>query len=137
MKRFLLSLLALVISVSAYGAVYNYGKATPSVSLLGDPGGTHKYTFSSDTAVTLQAAYEAGGGTWIVGGRPPSGVLITVETNGIRFTLGNSTPSVDNVGHVLDSGTSIRLFNTGMIESMKACNKSAGSNGVMQITTEY
>lgn len=62
-------------------------------------------------------------------------VLITCETNDIRFSWGADATQA-GLGHVLAAGQSIKLTNHAQIEDFRFINKTNGSNAVLQITPE-
>lgn len=109
-------------------------RAQNVVSIYGDPGDTVTYTFTDNAAVTLQAAYEAGGGTWLSNGRPPVGVLLSCETQAARISVGGATAS-ETLGHPCSS-TNFRILNQGWISTMKIAPDTAGSFPVLQISLE-
>ena len=61
-------------------------------------------------------------------------VFITVETNGVYFTLdGISTPTSAGVGHLLESGQNLTLTDSGHILNFKAVRKSA-TDAALKVT---
>ena len=69
------------------------------------------------------------------------GALITVETQDIRYTLdGVTTPTISTgtaVGHVLASGKSLVLDDPGQIQNFNFVSKTAGSHGVVHISSFF
>lgn len=135
MKRIAVVLALLLVATFAFAeSRITYKTVSPVIGINGDsgPSGTIAYTFSSDTAVTLRAAYEAGGGTW----GSPIGALVTVETSAVRVAFG-TTPSVDNVGHVVASGSPIEPVSEATVAAMKVCPSATGTTPTIQITPWY
>ena len=63
-----------------------------------------------------------------------SNVFITVETNGVYFTLdGISTPTSAGVGHLLESGQNLTLRDSDHILNSKAVRKSA-TDAALKVT---
>lgn len=133
MKRFALLLLILFVLPSiALAGGFVFGT-------YGTPGALKKITLT-DTAQTLQAAYDAATPTttkWNKTGpnRKPCAVVFTVETYGIRYST-ITTPTVDNVGMVIAAAGSARWAEPGYTEAL-VVNAAAGSNAVMQVIPEY
>ena len=100
------------------------------VLFTGDPGITQKGTLG-DTAALLTSYCTVDTTKEIIG------VLITVETNPVRFAFNDTAPTQAGVGHILTAGQSIKLTNTTQVESMRVINHTNGSNAVLQITLEY
>jgi len=68
---------------------------------------------------------------------PITGVLISVETNAIRFTTdGLTEPVAGSIGHSVSAGGTLYLTNVEQINNLEICNSAAGSNAVIQISTE-
>ena len=97
---------------------------------------SNTYTLTGDNAVTLQAAWEAAGGTWLSTG-PPIAVTLQTETNGARLGCGGDTPTVDNVGTVFTAGTSGRFAHPAAASSMKICPSTTGANPKIHMILEY
>jgi len=91
---------------------------------------------SSDTAAGLTAANIVGAAL-----QDAVGALITVETQDIRYTLdGVTTPTISTgtaVGHVLTSGKSLVLDDPGQIQNFSFVSKTAGSHGVVHISSFF
>ena len=64
------------------------------------------------------------------------GVLISVETNAIRYCVGGSTPTTA-LGHKISAGDMIRLTSNSQISSFKYINAVAESNADLMITGEF
>lgn len=131
MKRsrfFLAAFLVVVIATCVFAA-------GPMFSVMGYSQSTD-YTFTSDTAVTIQAAMEAGtpARTWLVRGRPPVAFTVQPETYGIRLMF-EGTPSVDNTGIVILAGETGRWPVEG--PTVRICNKVAGSNAKVHMIFEW
>lgn len=97
----------------------------------GNPLTTLKHT-CGDVAETFQSitSYVAQSS-----GKNVVGVLITVETNPIRFSWGTA-PTQAGVGHPLEVGASLKLTNHKQIIDFRFINKTNGSNAVINITPE-
>ena len=67
------------------------------------------------------------------------GVLITCETNAIRFALGSTVPTQDpaGTGHILLSAQSIKVMGSHAVRSLRFISQAAGAHAVLQITPEY
>jgi hypothetical protein len=66
-------------------------------------------------------------------GCAPISLLVTCETNSCRIAMGGSTPS-QAVGHILTSSGSMRVSGSESVRTFKACNATAGSESVLQVT---
>lgn len=66
-------------------------------------------------------------------------VLITCESNHIRYCLGGSEPTqgAAGLGHILYVGQSIRLTNSYAIRSLRYINHTNGSDAFLQVTFEF
>ncbi len=62
------------------------------------------------------------------------GVLITCETQPIKYTFGDSDPVSDGLGHVLAAAGSIKIMNSANVKTFQFISSTAGSHGVLQIT---
>jgi hypothetical protein len=98
------------------------------ITTEGMPGATFTMT-STDNPQALTAISILGSG-----GANPIGILITCETNDVRFILGNATVAPDGLGHVLASGQSIYLASGNAAKTFRFASASAGSAGVLIIT---
>lgn len=69
------------------------------------------------------------------------GALITLETNDIRYTLdGSNDPTGSgsaNFGHVLAAAGGLVLDSPDQVQNFKFCSKTAGSHGVLHITSFF
>ena len=106
------------------------------VTLWGDSGPTYKTTLT-DTARTLDNVVVTAGGITKKNGVYPVGAYLTVETQAARIGMGGTTPTVDNVGHVIAAGGSLHVLGASPVGSLKFVNESAGDNAVLQITLQY
>jgi hypothetical protein len=100
------------------------------VLITGEPGVTEKATLGDTAALltsylTMDTTKEA------------IGVLLTVETNPIRFTFGGTTPTQAGTGHMLSPGQSLKLISPTQVSTMQVINHTNGSNAVLQVTLEY
>jgi hypothetical protein len=70
---------------------------------------------------------------------PAIALLITCETNMIRFCLGGSVPTqgAAGAGHILYVGQSLRLSSARSIRSFQFINHTNGANAFLQVTPEY
>ena len=91
---------------------------------------------SSDTAAGLTAANIVGAAL-----QDAVGVLITVETNDIRYTLdGVTTPTSSagtGLGHVMVAGGGIVLDGPGQVQNFSFISKTAGSHGVIHASSFF
>jgi len=90
---------------------------------------------SSNTAAGLTAANIVG-----AAGQNAIGALITNETNDIRYTLDGTDPESsagDNFGHVMPAGGGIILDDPGQVQNFLFISKTAGSHGVLHITSFF
>jgi hypothetical protein len=95
-------------------------------------------TFKStldNTAKSVQTLAEAAGITWLQDGRPPQGMIFSVETYDARMGTGNIT-TANGIGHVVAAGSSGRLSGAAYISNTYFTTKTQGSNAVIQITLE-
>lgn len=88
-----------------------------------------------NTAKSIKTLAEAAGITWFQDGRPPQGVIFSVETNDARMGTANIT-TANAIGHVIAAGSSGRLSGAAFISATYFCNKTNGSNAILQITLE-
>jgi hypothetical protein len=100
------------------------------VLITGEPGVTEKATLGDTAALltsylTMDTTKEA------------IGVLLTVETNPIRFAFGGTTPTQAGTGHMLSPGQSLKLISPTQVSTMQVINHTNGSNAVLQVTLEY
>jgi len=101
-------------------------------SMDGNPASTTR-TASTDTAQTFSSAdYNASGATAVA-------VLITCETNNIRFGLGGTTPTqgASGIGHLLYVGQSLRLTHPQAIRTFSFVSAANGVAGAIQTTFEF
>jgi len=90
---------------------------------------------STNTAAGLTAANIIG-----VALQNAVGALITNETNDIRYTLDGTAPTGSgsaNFGHVMSAGGGVILDDPGQIQNFQFCSKTAGSHGVLHITSFF
>jgi hypothetical protein len=99
------------------------------VLIDGRPGDTARYT-ASNASTGLPAAVLSDGGAECVG------LLITIETNAIRFALNDVVPT-STLGHLLEAGDAYQLFGNDLAAGFHYINATPGSNGVLQITPFY
>jgi hypothetical protein len=72
-------------------------------------------------------------------GSPAIALLITCETNMVRFCLGGSVPTqgAAGLGHILYVGQSLRLSNSRAIRTFRFINHTNGAGAFLQVTPEY
>jgi len=70
---------------------------------------------------------------------PAIAVLITCETNPVRFCLGGSTPTqgAAGLGHILYVGQSLRLSSSRAIRTFRFINHTSKADAFLQVTPEY
>ena len=95
---------------------------------------------STNAAASLTAANLNNGQTG-VDLQNAVGALITNEDNDVRFTLDGShdptTSTGTKLGHVLAKDDSIALNDPGQIQDFKFCSLTAGSHGILHITSFF
>jgi len=64
-------------------------------------------------------------------------VVITCETNPIRYAFGGIIPTPGNLGHVLAANESLVINHPSGANSFRYVSSVAGNHGVLQITGEY
>ena len=69
-------------------------------------------------------------------GKLITALLITVETNDIKFCYG-STPVQGGLGHILTTTQSLYLRNPGNIRNFNYINKTNAANAVLMLTPFY
>lgn len=71
--------------------------------------------------------------------KPAVAVLITCETQAIRFCFGGAIPTqgAAGLGHILYVGQSLRLSGARAVRTFQFINHTNGSNAFMQVTPEY
>jgi len=139
MKKIVVVVLLALMATVSFAADW---AGAPVMPIVGRYGATVTYTMTSDTAVTLETAYGSGWASTAVGpaytsGVSPIGFLVSVETNGGRVAFGGTTPTVDNVGHVLASGSSMQFMGPNVATTVKITNEGTSANAVYQITPIY
>ena len=91
---------------------------------------------STNTAAALTAANVVGAAL-----QNAVGALITCETHDVRYTLdGDNDPTGSggaDFGHILAATGSLVLDDPGHIQNFKFCSKTAGSHGVLHITSFF
>lgn len=109
------------------------------IIMTGKPGVGGKVTLSN-TAATLRTLITAAGYSWLQGtGNDlyPIGGIIQAETNAARCMPGKTSPTVDNVGFVIDAGSSWEMKNIYDLDSLRCVNKTSGSNAILQFLLRY
>jgi len=97
---------------------------------------SNTYTLVDNTAITLQAAWEAAGGTWLNTG-PPVAITLTTETYGARLGFGGNIPTVGGVGTPFPAGTSGRFSHPAAASTLEICPLTAGSMPKIHMILEY
>lgn len=91
---------------------------------------------SANAAAGLTAANIVG-----AAGQNAVGALVTCETYDVRYTLdGTNDPTGSggaNFGHVLPAGGGILLDSPDQVQNFSFCNKTAGENGVLHISSFF
>lgn len=101
-------------------------------TITGTPGITARVA-AADTVKVLTTAVAPAGTS-----KRPTAVLITCETFDVRFSFGvDPVNSGTTLGHVLATGQSLRVSNPAAVGDLRFINKTAGSNGLLQVTYEY
>jgi hypothetical protein len=96
----------------------------------GSPGPTTSVS-STDSAQNFSTSLIKNGNFYA------DGILITCETNSIRFALGGAVPTQAGLGHILASGGSIRLTGKAQISSFQFISQSSGQAATLQVTPEW
>jgi len=130
MKRLLIAV-ALIVVVP----VVVFAASNAVMVIQGIVGPTTKATLT-DTARAIDNVV-GGSSVYVRNSQHPIAATISVETKGARFACGGTTPTVDNVGHVLAADASMRITGASAVRSLKLVNAVAGDNSVVQITLEY
>ncbi len=105
----------------------------PVFIMYGEPDDTFLLT-SSDTATALSAA------VLTVGGKPCKALMITVETNPVKFATGGATPiqGAGLLGHVLQKDSApVYIVGTAAVSGFKYISATSGNHGKMSITPFY
>jgi hypothetical protein len=101
--------------------------------MLGEPDDTFVMT-STDAAQALAAA------VLTVGGRSCKAVMVTVESNPVKFAFGGATPvfGAGLLGHVVQKDAAPVFFvGTSMIATLKFVSAATGAAGKVQFTPFY
>lgn len=131
MKRLSIFFLVLVVALLISVTGFTEGDFFSAMGYLE----SKDYTLSADTAITIEAAWVAGGGTWKRNGQAPKAITLQPETYGIRIAFGGQTPSVDNVGTVI-SALAVGRWPNPSVQAAKICNASAGQNAKVHMIVE-
>ncbi len=62
------------------------------------------------------------------------GVLITCETQPVKYTYGDSDPVSDGLGHVLAAAGNVEIMNSANAKTFQFISSVASAHGVLQIT---
>jgi len=88
---------------------------------------------SSDTKASLTAANIVN-----AAGEKAIGVLITLETYDVRYTLdGDTSPTITGVGHKMIANSGLILDNPGEVRDFQFISKTTGEHGVLTITSLF
>lgn len=91
---------------------------------------------SANSAAGLTAANIVG-----AAGQNAIGALITLETQDIRYTLdGDNDPTGSggaDFGHVIQANGGLVLDDPGKVQNFRFCSKTAGSHGVLHISSFF
>jgi hypothetical protein len=107
---------------------------TSTLSVMGNVYGTTVAFATTDTSTLLTAAINNAYGSAIDFTKVKA-VLITVETNPARIAFG--VTATTGLGHVIASGSSLRLPSQSLIRSARIISAGAGSAATLQVTLEY
>jgi hypothetical protein len=146
-KLFALMVLVTVIAFSANAISADYiSIPTPgsqgmprtfqaTIPLWGNPGLT-KTVNVDNVARTIRSIYERGGGTYLAGGAPPIGALITCESKNTRWAFGGTTPTT-TVGNLFPADYSWHIPGPWYMSSGQAISTVSSDNVTCQMTPEY
>lgn len=106
--------------------------ANPNYEFQGLPDETERIVVT-DIAQQFTAAQ------YTKNGSPAIAVVITCETQSVRFCFGGSTPTqgAAGLGHILYVGQSIRLASGRAIQTFSFINHANGVDGFLQATFEF
>ena len=138
MKKYILILAVLALAGTAWAAGDSFTDFKGTMTVWSYPGATKSITVDN-TAKTLQALYEAGGGTWLGGNftaHAPIGMFVTCATTDSRWAFGGTTPST-TVGHILPAGSSWHFTGPFYMSTGKANSTSGTDNVTCMMTPEY
>jgi len=134
MKRTVLAIF-LLLALAGVGLSAEFAPLVPAFSTMGT---AYDNTFKStldNTAKSLRTLAEAAGISWFVDGRPPQGMIVSVETYDARMGTGNVS-AANSIGHVLAVGSAARYTGEAYLSNLYFINKTAADNSVIQITLE-
>lgn len=103
--------------------------------VMGNLLGTTVALTTTDTSTLLTTALEAAldlSPNWL----QVVAVTITCEDNDARIAFGCDAAQSPAVGHVLASGSSLRLPNSSMIRAARIISETAGSAATLMVTVE-
>lgn len=104
----------------------------PFIGLTGTPGTTFRMA-STDVAQYLTPANLINSA-----GKRATGVLITVETNSIRFGFNATiTEGASGLGHLLTAGSSYKISSPKGAQQFKFLSAAAGVHGAIIATAEF
>jgi len=113
-----------------------YAGSNTVMIIGGDVSPTIQVTLT-DAARTLDNVVVTAGGVVKKNGVYPVGAYITASAQIARFAMGGTTPTVDNVGHTIAIGESVRILGGSAVGSLKFVNGSAEDESILHITLEY
>lgn len=93
----------------------------------------------TERIASTDAAQQFTSSQYMENGSPAIAVVITCETNQIRFCLGGATPTqgAAGLGHILYVGQSLRLASGRAIQEFSFISHTAQSAGAIQATFEF
>lgn len=112
-----------------------YAGSNAVMVVWGDVGPTMTATLTN-TSRTLDNIVVTAGGTVKKNGLYPSGAYVTAETYAARFAM-STTPTVDNVGHLLAAAASVHIQGGSAVGSLKFVNAATDEVSVIHLTLEY
>lgn len=106
--------------------------ANPNYEFQGLPDDTERIVVTDVAQQFTAAQYRKNGS-------PAIAVIITCETNQIRFCLGGATPEegATGLGHILYVGQSIRLASGRAIQDFSFINHTDAAEAILQCTWEF
>ena len=137
MKKIVLVALMIAVSGIAWAGDSSFTNYPGTLSVYGYPWPT-KTVYVDNSAKTIQAMYEAGGGTWLGGYDgtiTPIGMFITCATTATHWAFGGSTPSA-TLGHVFPADSSWHFINPNWMSTGKGFGAGATDNVTCQMTPE-
>lgn len=138
MKKYILTIALIVLAGVVWAGENSFTDYPGGISVYGYPGDT-KTVYVDNAASTIQAMYEAGGGTWLGGYDntvAPIGMFITCATTATHWAFGASTPSA-TLGHPFPADSSWHFINPYWMSTGQGFGAAASDNVTCQMTPEY